>query len=254
MTVSGLLVSIPPSLAQLLTGIVVACWWAISLGYLAPFPSMGENLVLHGLNFAQILMLLGALAFELERSSVETGLARKVTATFLWLCTVLLLVVVVVALVSELVCGDAVDADTWRRLRRRLPFTWNDGEASDATAAGEDDDEAGGAEAGGAEASSGSLELGATVDPSEPPRVVGGPSPETTREAATAGRATVFAAPESSFFDLCGAQPQPDDNPTAVVPTNAAAELLARKDEEMTKLREEIAKLRDENAKLRAAE
>jgi len=241
-TVSGLLVFIPPSLAQLLTGIVVACWWGISLAYLAPYPSMGENLVLDGLNFAQILMLLGALALKLERS-VETGLANKVTESFLWLCAVLPLVIVVVALVSEICCGDAVDADTWQRLRRRLPFSWNDGAASDAPAADKDNDE-NDDETGGAEAGSGSLELG-TVDLSQPR--VGGPSPEAAREAATAGR-SVFAASESSFFGLCGAQPQPDD--ATAVPTHA--ELLARKDEELARQAEEIAQLREELARHRS--
>ena len=116
--------------------------------------------------------------------------------------------------------------------------TESDGDATTPT----EDDEDGG-EAGSAEAGFG-LEL-RTLS-SSPGTCVGGPSREGTDEAATAGRFAVADAGGNFLVNFC-AQPQADD--TAAISTHA--EVLARKDEELAKLREELASKDEEIARLR---
>ena len=66
MTVAGLLVFVPPSLAQLICGIVTAILWGFMFAQLAPYPSLSENSMLNVLNFAQVVMLLGAMALKVR--------------------------------------------------------------------------------------------------------------------------------------------------------------------------------------------
>ena len=106
-TVAGLLVFLAPSYAQMLYGIVFACFWCTIFALLAPFRSDVENIINTTINFSTILVLLGALSLKLDLSD-EQGLERSLTNGLLWICSLLPVAALSVAAMSELLFGDAM--------------------------------------------------------------------------------------------------------------------------------------------------
>ena len=85
-TVAGLLVFLTPSYAQMLYGIVFACFWCATFALLAPFRSDAENIINTAINFITILVLLCALSLKLDISD-EQGFERSMTNGLLWACS-----------------------------------------------------------------------------------------------------------------------------------------------------------------------
>jgi hypothetical protein len=107
-TAAGLLVFLDPSYAQLLYGIVIAFFWCVVFALLSPFASTAENLVNTSINFCTVLIMMGALSLKLDTSN-EQGLAGDLTAGLLWSCTLLPICALVLAIIAEVLFGDAVE-------------------------------------------------------------------------------------------------------------------------------------------------
>ena len=106
-TVAGILVFLAPSYAQTLYGIVFACFWCTVFALIAPFRSDTENVINTAINFCTILVLLGALSIKMDVSE-EQGFERSLTNGLLWTCSLLPVVALCLAVMSELVFGDAM--------------------------------------------------------------------------------------------------------------------------------------------------